>query len=56
MNIVKTIIILCVVNYSFGQASMEEGFLLLEKGNFKHAESFFKTYLSKDASNKTAQI
>ncbi|MRH99823.1 tetratricopeptide repeat protein [Kriegella sp. EG-1] len=35
---------------------MQEGFSLLEKGNFEEAESFFFEYLKTDAENKTAKL
>ena len=38
------------------QNSMEEGFQLLEKGEFADAELFFESYLKSDPENKTAQI
>lgn len=39
-----------------GQSKMQEGFTLLEKGDFQKAESFFYTYLESDPNNKTALI
>jgi len=54
--IVRIIAVILVASYSFGQAPMQDGFLLLEKGNFQQAEVFFENYLSTEATNKTAQI
>ena len=55
-TIVKNLIVLGVASFSFAQAPMEEGFLLLEKGNFEQAEVFFEDYLREQTSNKTAQL
>ncbi|MBM1107473.1 tetratricopeptide repeat protein [Aurantibacter crassamenti] len=35
---------------------MQEGFTLLENGEFEQAESFFYDYLKKDSTNKTAKL
>ncbi|MEO9893035.1 tetratricopeptide repeat protein [Aurantibacter sp.] len=41
---------------SNAQNAMQEGFSLLEKGDFEQAESFFFDYLKTDAENKTAKL
>ena len=38
------------------QSDMQEGFTLLEKGDFEEAETFFENYLKTDAENKTALL
>ncbi|MFK7810897.1 MAG: tetratricopeptide repeat protein [Maribacter sp.] len=38
------------------QNEMQEGFTLLEKGDFEKAETFFANYLKADAENKTALL
>jgi thioredoxin-like negative regulator of GroEL len=38
------------------QNEMQEGFTLLEKGDFEEAESFFIAYLKNNPENKTAKL
>lgn len=38
------------------QSEMQEGFTLLEKGDFEEAESFFNAYLKNNPENKTAKL
>lgn len=38
------------------QGDMQKGFLLLEKGDFEEAETFFNAYLESDPENKTAKL
>lgn len=42
--------------FTMGQQSMQEGFQLLETGDFKAAKVFFKSYLDNYPKNKTANI
>ena len=41
---------------AIAQPSMQEGFNLLEAGDFNQAVSFFDTYLEKDPENRTARL
>ena len=54
--IVKTVLSLLLVCTAYGQDSMENGFRLLEKGDFSQAETYFQKYLKNYPDNKTAQI
>ncbi|RDY58428.1 tetratricopeptide repeat protein [Flagellimonas nanhaiensis] len=54
--IVRTVLGLLFVCTVYGQDSMENGFQLLEKGDFSKAEIYFQTYLENHPDNRTAQI
>ncbi|NNK12297.1 MAG: tetratricopeptide repeat protein, partial [Flavobacteriaceae bacterium] len=41
---------------AFGQQLMDQGFQLLETGDFEKAETFFDAYLQNEPTNKTALI
>lgn len=57
MKTITTILIfLIVISNSYGQTTMEKGFLYLEEGNFAAAETLFENYLNTAPSNKTALI
>ncbi|QBA65581.1 tetratricopeptide repeat protein [Muriicola soli] len=47
---------LFIFQSALGQQLMDEGFKLLENGDFEKAETFFDAYLQKEPSNKTALI
>ncbi|MBT8284465.1 MAG: tetratricopeptide repeat protein [Flavobacteriaceae bacterium] len=47
---------LFIFQSALGQQLMDEGFKLLETGDFEKAETFFDAYLQKEPSNKTALI
>lgn len=51
-----TIFFLLFILSITAQNKMQPGFELLEKGQFEEAETFFKTYLETEPSNKTAQL
>lgn len=52
--------LLLITIFSFtllvAQSDMQEGFTLLENGNFEEAETFFEAYLKNDPENKTAKL
>ncbi|WP_299133497.1 hypothetical protein [uncultured Tenacibaculum sp.] len=51
------LLIIFLINHKgIGQSSMDRGFNYLEKGNFKDAEIFFKSYLKEYPANKTAKL
>ena len=54
--VLKTIFIFIISFHGFGQASLEEGFQLLETGNFKQAEVFFENQLHTNPDHKTVLI
>jgi len=57
MNQKKLMCLLCFVSFSiFSQQNIENGFQLLESGEFKKAAIFFKSYLNQYPENKTAAI
>lgn len=59
MKAIRFIIVLnlwCFGTSLLAQGSMQEGFDLLEKGQYAHAVTFFDTYLKADAGNRTARL
>ncbi|WP_373017211.1 tetratricopeptide repeat protein, partial [Muriicola sp.] len=57
MRLYLTISVLLISAFTlYGQGSMNEGFHLLDSGNFAGAEEFFDAYLREAPENKTALI
>lgn len=51
------VLVLCLFGQMiFGQINMQDGFSMLEGGEFSEAKEFFENVLSKEPNNKTAQI
>ncbi len=42
--------------HSYAQEELKTGFAMLEKGDFANGAAFFKQYLKKDSTNKTALL
>ncbi|WP_445382582.1 tetratricopeptide repeat protein [Robiginitalea sp. IMCC43444] len=55
-SILSLLILIQTPFISYAQEGIQDGFQMLENGDFKTAESFFRDYLTEDPENKTALI